>query len=885
VLVLSCLSFASGGTIKGTVPSNYLYEGKEENTAVVEYKEGVDFTSSTAPKLVVFYSPYCGHCTHFAPTYMKFAKDITEKYPQAEFYAVSCKAHRDVCAQYTIAGYPTVHAFLAGSDTSFILKARNSEAAIIEALKLDEIVEEEAVAVDRKLDLAVDEEEGGDAAEEDEEEGGHAADEDEEEEDGDAADEDEEEEGGDAADEDEEEEEGDAADEDEEEEDGDSADEDGSGNARLRAGGRLSNAAKDSDASEAQSQGDTVNEDATGTEDENEVGGSQEGADTDGAADSDGDTELAPPGDEEETNASGEEDSNASEEEPDSIVDMLNMNKMAPPVGMDEDDESADTEEEMADVGDKDSDAEQNSEEDDEEQTDGAEDETGNTEEETESDGAYLDAPRGGKDISEAVEAYREENKNGIRPGAGAQKGKTQNRDMDKWKELIAKKKEEFTKRRFGRGKKDKKGKIGGQTNTEGETNVMKANTPGTVEYKDRIQKLLKKINKLRKKRGLPPISSPVVVTKKSQMPLKKEVKKPGFVRKQGEKIPIVKRAFQMTEEEQLILDASLSFMAGLKYGVFMSNDSLTAKQKAALKSWLDLMSVSLPPEWGLHSLIDELNENIDMISQSHEKLLTILRKHPLPRHEWSPSCMRRDSPQGFSCGMWKLLHTSTLGIAEQRGGLNLVQSGAVDPGTRIFSPADAADTIREYLAHFFGCIECRNHFIAQYDECSFRRCDRLTDDATVATAEDWKQLALWLWEVHNDVSIRVAHERIDRAMEDKKATRHRMARLKREDEIKHLYPSLEQCFPCFYENGGFDEDNVFEFLEATYWSAPDVTADKLLQYRGEEGSASSFFWFFVIMVLAAIYMLRGRKADTLQRTVNAAMVKGRQMGGKKRYA
>lgn len=56
VLILVAVSFTSAATPS----SQYLYDGKKENTAVIEYKEGVDFKSSTAPKIVVFYSPYCG---------------------------------------------------------------------------------------------------------------------------------------------------------------------------------------------------------------------------------------------------------------------------------------------------------------------------------------------------------------------------------------------------------------------------------------------------------------------------------------------------------------------------------------------------------------------------------------------------------------------------------------------------------------------------------------------------------------------------------------------------------------------------------------------------------------------------------------------------------
>lgn len=60
VLLFSCLAARTSARIVKGSTNQYLYDGKEENTAVVEYKEGVDFKSSKAPKVVVFYSPYCG---------------------------------------------------------------------------------------------------------------------------------------------------------------------------------------------------------------------------------------------------------------------------------------------------------------------------------------------------------------------------------------------------------------------------------------------------------------------------------------------------------------------------------------------------------------------------------------------------------------------------------------------------------------------------------------------------------------------------------------------------------------------------------------------------------------------------------------------------------
>jgi len=79
----------------------------------------------------------------------------------------------------------------------------------------------------------------------------------------------------------------------------------------------------------------------------------------------------------------------------------------------------------------------------------------------------------------------------------------------------------------------------------------------------------------------------------KGQLPYKKVVTKPRMV----EKIPVIKRVARMKPEEKLILDASLSFREGLRIGVFRSLDPLEPKQKMALKSWLELMSVALPPE------------------------------------------------------------------------------------------------------------------------------------------------------------------------------------------------------------------------------------------------------------------------------------------------
>lgn len=62
--LLLLLSLLLGSGVQGVAFKQgagfYLYEGKEDATAVIEFKPGRDFKDSKAPKIVIFYSPFCG---------------------------------------------------------------------------------------------------------------------------------------------------------------------------------------------------------------------------------------------------------------------------------------------------------------------------------------------------------------------------------------------------------------------------------------------------------------------------------------------------------------------------------------------------------------------------------------------------------------------------------------------------------------------------------------------------------------------------------------------------------------------------------------------------------------------------------------------------------
>jgi hypothetical protein len=336
-----------------------------------------------------------------------------------------------------------------------------------------------------------------------------------------------------------------------------------------------------------------------------------------------------------------------------------------------------------------------------------------------------------------------------------------------------------------------------------------------------------------------------------------------------------------MMPEEEAILDASLSFVSGLRYGVFKGDGPLTSNRKMALKNWLDLLSVSLPPEWGLHRLIDDLRRQINYVAESEKHLESVLRAHPMPRQVWSKSCTGNGKwgGVGFSCGFWKLLHIATVGVAEHRGGLNLLQSGMIDSNHNTFSPIEAADTIKDYIALFFNCDECKRNFVEHYNNCdNNRRCSRLTDEDSTATIADWKELALWMWEVHNEVSVRIVSERRDKQLKHVSATNRVSATTEsdivaKQNEVMVIWPTIGECLKCFEADGTWDEPEVFTMLEKTYWpdSEIDPKSDRLLRFEGESTSTLGSLWIVMFVVLYVVYSAIGSKSGAIQRSVLAA--------------
>jgi len=387
-------------------------------------------------------------------------------------------------------------------------------------------------------------------------------------------------------------------------------------------------------------------------------------------------------------------------------------------------------------------------------------------------------------------------------------------------------------------------------------TKGMKQNTPGTREFLDREKSFQTRIE-LSKTKNNQPATTQSTAGKKN-FPYSKDVTKPKWFRANK----------KMSEEEELILDTTLSLYVSLESGISMGITDVTSK--SAMKQWLNLLSVSLPPEWNIHKLIDFLKDNFEHATESKKSFKEMLKKYHLNRKGWSRSCQNKElNSAGFSCGFWKLIHVITLGIAEQRGGHNLIISGMMHPKTLVFSPALAADTIRNYIDKFFTCKPCRDHFLATYDDCkNNQRCKRLTHDENTNDPSDWKELAMYFWEVHNDVSVRLVGERIQstytHGVRNNPTTK---------DEVAVIFPDIRSCILCFENDGTWNKAEVFGFLERTYWpdSQIDPLTDMLLTFDGESKSGLGMLFLAAILTVWFVFRIIRKQSLLIHHSLVAA--------------
>lgn len=269
---------------------------------------------------------------------------------------------------------------------------------------------------------------------------------------------------------------------------------------------------------------------------------------------------------------------------------------------------------------------------------------------------------------------------------------------------------------------------------------------------------------------------------------------------------------------ETVYKDAALSFVHALKTGIFVhdndekasSTSSLTTTQREIFSDWIDLLSWALPPAWILHTLINEIRNNIDYVMDSEENLLLVVSKHEElvtgGNIKWSKQCSEHDERAGYPCGLWGLLHIVSMGVIERHRAV----LGARDQVSTQF----VSRTMRNYIENFFDCKPCRDYFVSMYDTCGFNHCRRFKQSQKVPSSESWSELALWLWEVHNDVNSKLAKVAANAESTSGVSWKHKKVDI-------YSWPSQGDCPTCRGKTGKWEKDALLAHLKRTYWYVP----------------------------------------------------------------
>ncbi|XP_025117777.3 sulfhydryl oxidase 2 isoform X1 [Bubalus bubalis] len=245
--------------------------------------------------------------------------------------------------------------------------------------------------------------------------------------------------------------------------------------------------------------------------------------------------------------------------------------------------------------------------------------------------------------------------------------------------------------------------------------------------------------------------------------------------------------------------DRSKLYTADLESGLhhllrveLAAHRSLAGAELKTLKDFVTVLAKLFPGRPPVRKLLEMLQEwlaSLPLDRIPYDAVLDLVNNKMrisgifLTNHiKWVGCQGSRPELRGYSCSLWKLFHTLTVGAGTHPKALD--GTGLED------DPQAVLQTIRRYVHVFFGCKECGEHF----EEMAKESID------SVKTPD---QAILWLWKKHNLVNSRLAGH----PSEDPKFP-------------KVPWPSPDLCPACHEEIKGlgtWNEGQVLLFLKQHY--------------------------------------------------------------------
>jgi hypothetical protein len=271
----------------------------------------------------------------------------------------------------------------------------------------------------------------------------------------------------------------------------------------------------------------------------------------------------------------------------------------------------------------------------------------------------------------------------------------------------------------------------------------------------------------------------------------------------------LLAKSMHIPLSDQVFHDATASFLETLTsslYGIALGG-ALPRDTSKALSEFIDLIRWAYPPESKLHNLAEDIMLDFENSIKSEVALRKVILRHVNLEidSKWCSRCSGADAIGGYECGLWSLVHILSIGVAERH-------TSVVGADERV-SVMYAGKVMRTFIDNFYTrCSACRNLWIRLYDD-SISTAPEGDGDI-----DDWRHLAIWIWEIHNEITVR----RDQSAGKGYKGLDLRMA------PSISLWPTKTECPKCWQslndDTGvamnmdSYDSNEVYEQLKKTYW-------------------------------------------------------------------
>ncbi|XP_067056320.1 sulfhydryl oxidase 1-like [Acropora muricata] len=226
-------------------------------------------------------------------------------------------------------------------------------------------------------------------------------------------------------------------------------------------------------------------------------------------------------------------------------------------------------------------------------------------------------------------------------------------------------------------------------------------------------------------------------------------------------------------------LESTLSYLMHVEVA---TKPIIKGGEYTALRNFVGMLAKCFPGRRSVTALFTSVHNKLHLLRNSLfrseyvniiQQIQMNLKAHHLPKKaKWKGCAGSQPHYRGYPCGLWTLFHTLTVNCGKRDNLMGL----------------EVLSRIREYIKHFFGCEECRNHFTEM--------SENLRNEV-----HSQNEAILWLWRSHNKVNRRLAGDH----SEDPK-------------HPKIQFPSKELCEECRYPGtNDWNEGVVLEFLKNHY--------------------------------------------------------------------